>query len=338
MRRGRGSWYRVLAPLLLLCCVAALLTLPGQVTQEPSGPSVPPPDGPWLGLNGNSSPGAGPIGRFVRDHVVFDRQELRAGTLPRRDGRLARAIAHGMIVDLVIEYAGYTGTNWGRPDPRFPRGAAGIGSYVSGFLRTALTTLRMFPGRRILFEAINEPYGYASAAEYAAVVARLLPAAAHRGLPLEDIYIAAYGHHWVREMYSAQPSLRTLIGGWYFHPYGPASGTAEEDSAGIDSVPVVRREMTSGQSNIIISEIGWCALTVDHGEECTGPNAPSGAAAAKRLATALANALPMRRAGWLRALLVYSRTDGGWAMQLPNGRLTEQGKALVRFAREHPER
>ena len=40
----------------------------------------------------------------------------------------------------------------------------------------------------------------------------------------------------------------------------------------------------------------------------------------------------MHRAGWLRALLVYSRNDGGWAMQLRGGALTAQGRALESFA------
>ncbi len=297
----------------------------------------PPPSGPWLGLNGNSVGYLGPVDRFQRDHVAFDRDELGAGEVPSTHGRIARAIAQGMIPDVVIEYGGYTGNDWGHLDPRFPRGKA-ILSYVHGFVRTATAIRRMFPGRRILFEPINEPYGYATAAQYAAVIARLLPAAARAGIPPQDIYVAARGERWIPKMYAARPQLRNLIQGWYFHPYGPPAGVAQEDSAGIQSVPVVQSQMTSGQNNIIISEIGWCALTVDHGEECTGPNAPSGTAAAVRLAAALANALPMRRAGWLRGLLVYSRTDGGWAMQLPNGVLTEQGRALVRFARAHPER
>jgi hypothetical protein len=31
-------------------------------------------------------------------------------------------------------------------------------------------------------------------------------------------------------------------------------------------------------------------------------------------------------------VLVYSRTDGGWAMQLPKGRLTDSGLMLESFA------
>ncbi|HUB36001.1 MAG TPA: hypothetical protein VL972_04195, partial [Solirubrobacteraceae bacterium] len=41
---------------------------------------------------------------------------------------------------------------------------------------------------------------------------------------------------------------------------------------------------------------------------------------------------PYHLAGWLRALIVYSRNDGGYAMQLSSGKLTAQGKALEAFA------
>jgi hypothetical protein len=241
-----------------------------------------------------------------------------------------------MIPDVVLEYRGYTGYRWGTPDPRFPRGRA-IAVYVQGFLRTALSIRRAYPHARILFEPINEPYGYATAAQYADVIAALLPAAAHAGLPLAQIYVAAWGKDWIPNMYQAQPGLRTLIEGWYFHPYGPPSGAANGDSAGIQSVPAVQAQMTSGQNNIIISEIGWCALDVKRGEGCSSPYVETGQQAAADLSQALQNALPMRAAGWLRALLVFSRNYGGWAMQLPGGGLTEEGRALLRFAAWHAE-
>ena len=296
----------------------------------------PPPQGDWLGLNGDSLNFLGPITRFSRARITFDREEIMAGQPPNVDEALHRAIDHGMTPDVVIEYDGYTGEHWGTPDKRFPRGA-GIARYVEGFLSTASAIRRLYPHRRILFEPINEPYGYASAAQYAAVVAALLPAAQRAGLPLEDIYVAARGSEWVPHMYAAQPSLQTAVQGWNFHPYGPPSGVRDEYTEGVQSVPYVQAQMTSGQSNIIISEIGWCALDVNHGSTCGGPYLKSGQLAAQALTTALQNALAMRRAGWLRALIVYSRSYGGWAMQLSNGVLTEQGRALLRFAQQHPE-
>lgn len=290
----------------------------------------PPPRGPWLGLNGNSLSYLGPIGQFAAHGVVYDRDEYTAGELPTHHDRLHIAVAHRMVPVVVIEYAGYTGEGFGRMDSAFPQGEA-VGRYVRGFIRTATAILRLYPGRRILFEPINEPYGYATAAEYAAVIAQLLPAAQQAGIPLDSIYVAARDKGWVPAMYQAQPQLQTLIGGWYFHPYGPPFG-----AEGIGSLPRVQAEMTSGQSNIVISEIGWCALDVKAGAACGSPWVAHASDAARLLAQGLGNALAMRRAGWLRALLVYSRNDGGWAMELPKSVLTKSGRALLRFARAHP--
>jgi hypothetical protein len=296
-----------------------------------------PPSGRWLGLNDNSASYLGPVGQFVTDSIAYDREEYVAGRLPSRRDSLHRAIAHHMIPDVVIEYAGYTGAGFGSIDPSFPTGEA-IARYASGFVRTASAIRRAYPGRRVLFEPINEPYGHATAAQYAAVIARLLPAARSAGIPLNAIYVAAFGKGWVPAMYAAAPALRTLVEGWYFHPYGPPSGAVSRYTAGIQSLPRVQAEMTSGQSNIIVSEIGWCAGNVNHGAACGQPRTSSARQAARLLLESLDNALPMRRAGWLKALLVYSRSDGGWAMELPNAVLTESGRALVRFARAHPAR
>ena len=63
-------------------------------------------------------------------------------------------------------------------------------------------------------------------------------------------------------MYHAQPRLQTEIQGWYFHPYGPPSGSELEHSLGIQSVAEVQQLMTSGQNNIIVSEVGYCAPDV----------------------------------------------------------------------------
>lgn len=287
----------------------------------------------WLGLNGNSVSYLGPVGQFAADRISFDREEYRAGELPTAHDGLARAMRAGMIPVVVIEYPGYDSRDG--VDPRFPRGAR-IADYVQGFLRTATAILRAYPGRRVLFEAINEPYYRASAADYAAVMAQLLPAAREAGIPPGSIYAAAFGQGWVPAMYAAQPSLRTLVGGWNFHPYGPPSGALAEDSAGIQSLPYVRRQMDSGRDNIIVSEIGWCVRNVNHGQACGTPTASTAGQAALDLTRALENALAMHRAGWLKALLVYSRNDGGWAMELPGGRLTPPGRALVRFALAHP--
>jgi hypothetical protein len=167
------------------------------------------------------------------------------------------------------------------------------------------------------------------------VIAKLLPEAQTAGIPLANIYVAAYGRHWVSKMYEAQSKLKTEIEGWYFHPYGPPSGTAEENGQGIQSLPNVQAEMTSGQNNIIVSEIGYWTHDVNGGESKGGPSsvwAENSTQAAQWLTETLDNALPYRQAGWLKALLIYSRNDGGWAMELPGSTLTKQGEALDNFA------
>jgi hypothetical protein len=307
----------------------------------------PPPRGPWLGLSRNSITYLGPVGAFAEHGIVYDRGgpiELTAGELLTEAGRpteggkgLAADIEHGMVPVILIDYKGYTG--YFREDPKFPseaQGSTSLSEYVDGFVRSVSAIRAAYPGKTILFEPMNEPWGYTSpqfnGAEYADVIARLLPAARLAGIPLEEIYVAAYGRHWVSHMYKAQPSLQSEVQGWYFHPYGPASGSHGEDSQGIQSLPHVQAEMTSGQNNIIVSEIGDCAEDVNHGDGCDGSGFAHSAEAAEQLTETLNNALPYHEAGWLKALLVYSRNDGGWAMQIRGGELTEQGEALERFA------
>jgi hypothetical protein len=305
------------------------------------------PSDPWLGLNGNSSTYLGPVDAFVKHDIVYDRSgpiEWIAGELLHENGHptreanaLAADIKHGMIPVITIEYRGYEGEY--ASDPRFPtaaRGSRTLQEYVEGFLSSASAILDAYPGRTILFEPMNEPWGYTkpqfNGAEYAAVIARLLPAARLAHLPLSSIYVAASGKHWISQMYKAQPSLQSEVQGWYFHPYGPANGSAAENTQGIQSLPHVQAEMTSGQNNIIVSEIGYCAQNVNDGSGCGDGSFAHGSEAAQALTESLDNAVPYHEAGWLRALLVYSRNDGGWAMQLHAGVLTAQGEALDAFA------
>jgi len=69
--------------------------------------------------------------------------------------------------------------------------------------------------------------------------------------------------------------------------------------------------MTSGQNNIIISEVGFCALDVNAGKNCGGPTSHTAPQRPERLTEVLDNAVPYHEAGWLRALIVYSRTMAG---------------------------
>jgi hypothetical protein len=301
----------------------------------------PAPESPWLGLNGNNTTYLGPAREFVAHDIVFDRSgpiEWTAGEgLASRGQALASDLSEGMIPVVTIEYRGYDGRY--TPDPAFPTDAAGSASlqeYVTGFIATATAIRAAHPGARILFEAINEPWGYTTphfaGAQYATVIAKLLPAARRAGLPLESIYIGASGHHWVEQMYRARPALRHEVVGWYLHPYGPPTGSLEEDGGGIQSVPRVQAEMTSGQNNIIVSELGFCALDVNAGQGCGHERVAHSIEAAALLTQTLESAAEYHTAGWLRALLIYSRNDGGWAMQLPHGILTAEGEALESFA------
>ncbi len=201
---------------------------------------------------------------------------------------------------------------------------------------------------QVLFEPINEPWGHTnpqfSGAEYAKVIAKLLPEVKAAGIPIADIYVGAVGidcvkegecvtNGWVPAMYAAEPSLETEIQGWYFHPYGRPSGLDNDDDGGIQAVPVVQGGMTSGQNNIIVSEVGYCDTEINK-EECSSENVSgTGAQTGKWMTEMLDNALPYHEAGWLKALIIYSRNAGGWAMQeYPSQVLSKGGEALDAFA------
>ena len=208
------------------------------------------------------------------------------------------------------------------------------------------------PGKQVLFEPMNEPWSLASppgtspgriaAAQYAAVLAQLLTVAVRADIPLRDIYVPATGQledgsSWISDLYRDQPCLlpgRNTCGpiaGWNLHPYG----VPNSQNQGIGSVPGIRQQMRSGEDNVVVSEIGFCATELAGAEGCgdnTSNLASSGAVAAARLTSTLDQAASMHRDGWLRALIVWERRGGGWSMQNPNGSLTGQGRALVQFA------
>ncbi|MHB8532838.1 MAG: hypothetical protein ACYDC2_08960, partial [Solirubrobacteraceae bacterium] len=186
---------------------------------------------PWLGLNGNSVSYLGPIDTFASQGIAYDRNfELVAGKVPSElekgteaeefERRFAEDRAHGMIPVVVIEYPGYSGGY--RSDPRFPQPrtpseeASGMStpkSYTEGFVRSAKAILELAAGggrtTPVLFEPINEPWAYTTpqynGAEYAQVIAELLPAAVKAGVPAESIYVGAVGSGWVKQMYEARP-------------------------------------------------------------------------------------------------------------------------------------
>jgi len=297
----------------------------------------PVPEGPWLGLNGNSSHGLGPIDSFVEKGVLYDRSgpiEWTSGeTLAQASTGLTASLDAGMIPVITIEFPGYEegACVWG--SDCLPHTEAAVESYVDGFVGSATELLHRYPAVPVLLEVINEPWGFGNAEQYAAILGRLLPAAAAAGLPLDRIYAAADGEGWVRALYRARPQLQTQVKGWYLHPY------VRTAASGIGALPGIQAEMTSGQNNLIVSEIGFCAADVNGGAAaCPSTAAPArtGPEAAADLRRELEAALPYHRAGWLRALLVYSRNDKGWAMQLEGGALTPSGSALAGFAEANP--
>ncbi len=293
----------------------------------------PAPGGPWLGLNGNSSQFLGPVDAFVEHHVVYDRSgpiEWHAGeTLAEGGAGLAASIDAGMIPVVTIEFSGYSSCSFN--SECLPTSAAAIREYAKGFVNSAKEMLAKYPAAGILVEAINEPWGYGTAAQYAAILAQLMPEAARAHLPLDQVYAGATGTGWVQSVYGARPQLQSEVKGWYLHPYNRERAPGE----GIASLPAIQAEMTSGQNNLIVSEIGFCALDVNEaGTHCNGSSTPTrtGGEAATLLTRELQLAARYHRAGWLRAIVVYSRNDGGWAMQLKGGKLTDQGVALQSFA------
>ena len=323
----------------------------------------PAPASPWLGLDGNSN-GVKPerLGEFVANNVVYDRGgdpgiELEAGELLEEDGKatqggeaIATSIDAGMIPDIMISYKGYEGDY--KSDPNFPteeKGSKTLKEYVEGFVKSAKAVHEKYPSA--IFEPINEPWGYTTpqynGAEYANVIAKLLPEARAVGIPLSSIYVAALSegcakagecstNKWIPAMYAAQPKLETEIQGWYFHPYGKPSGLGEYDNGGIQALPIVQAVMTSGQNNLIVSEVGYCDYELNK-EECGEESSISGTGAqtGKWMTEMLDNAQPYHEAGWLRALIVYARSDGGWRTQLEDGVLTKDGESLDAFGDLH---
>ena len=371
--RGQRHWWRF--AVVIATCIAAVVAVvavdrtrgpvrpapPAATPPRPARPAAKPPAA-WLGLDYNSGAGVGRLRDFARRGVVYDREgslEVGAGDTPANSSRLAEGLdasyAAHMVPDIVVNSTvGRLGCD-GNPNPRklcLPTGEPQIESYVRAFVRTARSVVRAHRGKQVLFEPMNEPWDWASppgtgsgaaaASEYAAVLAQVLPAAKASGVPLSDIYVPATGtlsdgSSWVSGLYGSQPCLKPgpascgPIAGWNVHPYGLPGSSTE----GILSVPAVRAAMLSGQDNVVISEIGFCATDVNDGQACDENKADivgTSSQTAAWLSQTLKEAAPMHRAGWLKALLLWERGGSGFAIQNPDGRLTAQGRVLDLFA------
>ena len=329
----------------------------------------------WLGLNFNSGTGAkeypngsgpGELRQFAAQGLVWDRLgdlEIYAGStianFPSLRLGLRVSVGAGMVPDVLIDPLEAAKGCTTDPEPAklcLPVTSAQIRAFVSGFIATATSILTAYPHDGVVFEPMNEPWdwpfppgaasGRSAAQQYANLLKSLLPAARRAGIPLSSIYVPATGtldddSSWISDLYAAQPCLlpgRGTCGpieGWNAHPYGlPGSSFS-----GIDSVPTERAEMKSGQNNIIASEMGFCSSDVDSGEYCDLNLSQVDGTSTQTdqwLAETLNAAAQMHRAGWLRALIIWARSFGGWSMQTATGQLTPQGRVLASFAAHQP--
>jgi hypothetical protein len=316
----------------------------------------------WLGLNYNSGSEAGALRDFAERGIIYDREgklEVRAGRTPRTEPRfrsgLTTSFAARMVPDIQIDPATGPMGCQSNPVPTpfcLPTDEADIGSYVHGFVRTVSSVLHDYPRHRILFEPTDEPWLWASppgtssgvraARQYAAILAELLPAARAAKVPLSQIYVPATGvlddgSLWIRGLYKARPCLAPgpascgPIAAWNLHPYGLPYSSTE----GIDSVRTIRTQMRSGENNLVVSEIGFCANDVNDGRGCDQNRSDivtTSDQTAAWLRATLTEAARMHRAGWLKALIIWERSGTGFAMQNDNGTLTATGRVLDLFA------
>lgn len=286
----------------------------------------------WLGLNSNSVAGYGPLDFWPPFGVVWDRQEfVQPASAPLAN--IATAVANGMRVCVLIEEQNY---NKGNP---FPTDSASIAAFASYWVSAVQTIEATHPAAGFVYEIINEPWNFyspgATAAEYADLVVVVLQAAQAANLDLKRIYPMARNAQWVTDMYAQQPTLKTLCQGWCFHPYGPPPpGSFTGDGAGIVAVANMRPAIASGADNILLSEIGVWAPDVNGGAGGSigqSASALNSDQAAQWMTRTLEVAAQYHAEGWLKALILYSRNDGGWATNLLGGSLTESGKALQAF-------
>ena len=322
----------------------------------------PAPDRRWLGLNYNSGSGVGSVSQFAHDGIVWDREgglEVGAGATPGAVSAFGHALhvslGAGMVPDVLVDPTlGPRGCtqNPSGSDLCVPDTRAEVDRYVRGFVSTVVATDRAHPDNLIVFEPMDEPWDWASppgstpgrsaAAQYAAVLARLFPALRRAHAPLSHVYVPLTGElgdgtQWIDDLYRAQPCLapgRNTCGpveGWNAHVYG----TPRSPTNSLNVVADLRDQMRSGTDNVIVSEMGFCATDVERGEQCD-ENTPevdgTSATVSDWLGQTLRIGAGMHAAGWLRAIILWDRSGGGWSAQLPNAQLTALGRTLLHFA------
>ncbi|MHB1538522.1 MAG: hypothetical protein ACYCUM_10260 [Solirubrobacteraceae bacterium] len=301
----------------------------------------------WLGINSNTG-GAylTTVSEFAKYGLLYDRGNglnwYAGGTTSVEEYEGLHGLEHP-----TVEYslrAGMTPIITLEPEgSKLPSTEAEIDALASALVKSIKAAREAFPSSPMLFELINEPYFYegGTASTYAKIVGATLTACEDAAIPLDIVYVAGGATmSWIGEMYTAVPKLETQVQAWYFHPYGPPSGTVNEGYVeGIQTLPEAREKAKSGRDNIIVSEVGFWTPDVNKGEGKGGPEscwASSKDQAAEWLTEMLKNAVPFHAEGWLRALVVFSRSFGGWAMQYSEepeyGTLTPSGEAMINFA------
>ena len=289
----------------------------------------------WLGLNGNSLSGYGPVtgvGSYVSLGFVYDRLEFtQPATITSAASSsgvtLATSIANGMIPVVLIEPSTYGS------------GAIPSGANITTFANYVVAQIEAveaaYPDAGILYEIINEPWTTGNfspaptAANHADVVKGVCDACIAAGLDMTRIYFQVQNPAWLSGMYAQQSTLETEVQGWAVHPYGaPPPGYASSTTQGIASVPVLRAGMQSGADNILISEVGIRDYSVVAGHSTDENTALDGTTAGIWARQIIDCARAYHAEGWLKALLWYNRNSDSWATNAAGGALTNIGTAL----------
>jgi hypothetical protein len=286
-------------------------------------PPPPPTSGPWLGINslyaarylGPDEPGV-----WTNHKIVWDRSddlEVTAGATTALVNSLKPRKAAGIRSDVIVNQASTNALT------------------ASGLVATMRAVLTADPAFNGYFELINEPYyKHYSGAAYADLVLASLTAVKNAGLPLNRVLVAAFGaysgpngwdspldgHGWMADMIQRQPTLPTLIQGWYSHAYGSPDSEDPQypGSRGMGCVVRQRNQVLSlfkgaGANNWAITEYGWHV-----GGPTTTTSIPNETTKSAYLQRALNYQLPWYTAGWLKASIFYDQgknqtsTGGYW--------------------------
>jgi hypothetical protein len=292
---------------------------------------------PWLGLNGNhvnTSVFAGNQTQFSQLGISFTRCQQVQGQANDDNGvplltDIATISGIGQVPVVVISAPNYnTGT--------YPTGGA-IATYAAFVVSTIQSIELAFPKLGTLYEIDNEPWNFyapaGTAAQYADVVVQVINAVLAAKLDVTRVFAVVKDLAWITSMYAQQATLKTIVQGWSFHPYGPPPPQYGTNTIqGISAVANARTTLFSGANNILISEVGFQDRQISNTAGGGVSDANNGQVV-EWMQLLLEQALEYRLAGWLRAMLIFHRTSGNFAMVQVNtsGTLTPAGVALTQF-------